>query len=178
MLELYWGCLAGGVLFALITVVFGDILGDAFDGVFDALSFDHLDFLQPMVLVSGMTVFGGTGVTLTRYTSMEPFPVAVISVIAAVLLSIAVFFLYVKPMKNTENSTGFSIQDLVGKIGEVSVPIPAKGYGEVLVRIGAGNSNQIAASFDGEELPAGIRVVVAEVKDSTLYVFRYEENSI
>ncbi|WP_418791176.1 NfeD family protein [Phosphitispora sp. TUW77] len=176
MLELYWGCLAGGVFFALITVIFGDILGDAFDGVLDALSFDHLDFLQPMVIVGGITVFGGTGATLTMYTSLDSFPVAVISLLAAILLSIAVYFLYVKPMKKTENSTGFSIQDLVGKFGEVTVPVPAKGYGEVLVKIGAGNTNQIAASFDGEELPAGIRVVVAEAKDSVLYVFRYEEN--
>lgn len=42
----------------------------------------------------------------------------------------------------------------------------------MLIKIGAGNTNQIAASSDGEDIPAGTRVVVAEIKDGVLYVFR------
>ncbi|MEM5818849.1 MAG: protease, partial [Desulfitobacterium hafniense] len=30
MLELYWMCLSGGVLFALVSIIFGDVLGDIF----------------------------------------------------------------------------------------------------------------------------------------------------
>jgi len=97
---------------------------------------------------------------------------------SAVLLSSLVYFAYVKPMKGAESSTGFSVQDLIGKIGEVIVPIPAKGCGEVLIKIGAGNTNQIAASSDGEDIPAASRVVVAEVKEGVLYVFRYDNNQL
>ncbi|UWG96606.1 protease [Dehalobacter sp. DCM] len=174
MLEFYWVCLIGGVLFALVTIIFGDILGNFLDGVFDVLAMDHLDFLQPMVLVGGITVLGGSGIMLSRYTRLEPLSVAVISLAVAIVVSIIVYFAYVKPMKNCENSTGFSINDLVGKIGEVSVPIPVEGYGEVVIKIGAGLTNQIAANMDHAEIPAGTKVVVGEVKDRILYVFPFE----
>lgn len=175
MLEVYWICLIGGVLFALVSIVFGDILGDLIGGLFDFLSFDHLDFLHPMVLIGGITIFGGSGIMLSRYTQMESVPVATLSLMIAIAISILVYFAYVKPMKNSENSTGFSIKDLVGKIGEVTVSIPVGGYGEVLLRVGAGNTNQIAASLDQSEIPTGTRVVVGETKEGVLYVFPYEE---
>lgn len=174
MLEFYWISLIGGVLFALVTVVFGDILGDIFGGFFDSLSMDHLDLLQPMVLVGGITVFGGSGIMLSQYTSLETMTVAMLSVMISIAVSIVVYFSYVKPMKNSENSSGFSIKDLVGKIGEVTVPIPSGGYGEVVLRVGASNTNQIAATLDQVKIPAGVKVVVGETRDGVLYVFPYE----
>lgn len=176
MLEVYWGCFIAGALFAVITIVFGDFLGSVLDGLFDFLTLDHIDFFHPMVIMGGITAFGGAGVALTKATSLGALPVAVIALMMAVLLSFTVYFAYVKPMKGAESSTGFSIRDMIGKIGEVTVPIPAKGYGEVLIKIGAGNTNQIAASSDGEDIPAGTRVVVAEVREGVLYVFRYEDS--
>ena len=77
-------------------------------------------------------------------------------------------------MKNSENSSGYSVQELIGKIGEVTVPIPAGGYGEIVVKAGVGLTNQIAATMDHTEIPAGTRVVVGEVKDGVFHVFRFE----
>lgn len=177
MEHLFWACLAGGVLFAVITVVFGDLISNALDGLLDFMSVDGHRIFEPMVLVSAITTFGGAGLLLLRYT-----PLAGASVIAAAFLisavtGIIVYFAYVKPMENSENSTAFSIRDLSGRIGEVLVPIPPRGYGEVLVKAGAGNTNQIAASFDGEELEAGAKVVVVEVRDDTLFVSRLDTES-
>ncbi|AET68690.1 membrane protein implicated in regulation of membrane protease activity [Desulfosporosinus orientis DSM 765] len=174
MLNIYWICFSGGVLFALVTLVFGDILGDIFGGIFDSLSMDHLDFLQPMVLVGGLTIFGGSGIMFNQHTNLDPLKIAVLSLMISIILSILLYFAYVKPMKNSENSTGFSLKDLVGKIGEVSVPIPIDGYGEVVIKVGAGNTNQIAANLEKVEIPAGTRVVVGEAKEGVLYVFPYE----
>lgn len=175
MYEIYFGCLVGGALFALVTIIFGDLLGDVFGGFMHSLSMDHLDFLSPMVLVGGITAFGGAGVMLMRHTSLNPIPTAMIALIIALLLSISVYFLYLKPMKNAENSTGYSIHDLEGKLGTVITTIPPKGCGEVLVKVGVGNTNHTACSLDGEELPSGIRVVIGEVEDGILYVFRYKD---
>lgn len=167
MTELYWGCLAGGVLFAIVSVLFGDLISHALDGLFDFLS---LDIVKPMVLASAVTGFGGAGILLEKYAGMGSVAALLLALLVAVLLSAAVYFGYVKPMENTENSTGYSIRQLNGKIGEVTVTVPASGFGEVLVRVGAGNTNHTAASFEGIELPSGSRVVVVEVKDGTLYV--------
>jgi len=175
MLEVYSGFLIFGIIFAFITLVFDDIVGNALDGVFDALAIDGFDFLNPMVFVGGLTVFGGTGVTLTKYSSLSPNTILIIAILAAIVVSVLVFFVYIKPMKNSENSTGYSIFELSGKIAEVITSIPLGGYGEVLVKAGVANTNQIAASFDNEAVPSGTKVVVIEVKESVLYVSRFEK---
>ncbi|TCP53358.1 hypothetical protein EV586_10692 [Tumebacillus sp. BK434] len=164
MLELYYGCLIGGILFAVAVLIFGDLL--------------HLhgpDFFDPTVIGGWITTFGGVGVLLTTYTELGLVATAVLAALAGIVLSFLVYFFYVKPMKKVENSTGFSLQDLAGKLCEVSVTVPEQGFGEVLVKVGAGLTNQIAASFDREIIPAGMKAVIVEVKDDVLYVSAYEE---
>ncbi|MFB6363535.1 protease [Paenibacillus elgii] len=176
MLGVYWGLLITGVLFALVTVLLGDLLSSALDGMFDFMSADVLHWLQPMVLFTAITVLGGAGVLLTGYTSLVAGAVFVLSLLAAAASAVLIYFVYVKPMEKTENSVAFSMQDLVGRVGEVTVPIPARGSGEVVMRIGGGVTNQIAESFDGAEIAAGLKVVTVEVKDGALLVSCLDSN--
>ncbi|MDT3698538.1 MAG: protease [Thermincola sp.] len=167
MVEVYWACFIGGALFAIVTIIFGDLLGHMFDGMFDgifhAVSGHHLDIFSPMVTVGGITIFGGAGIMLTKYTPFQTVAVILLSLFIAFIVSVLVYFVYVRPMKNAENSIGFSLADLEGKLGEV------------ILRIGAGNTNQIAGSYDNTEISAGTKVVVGAVRDRILYVFKYEE---
>ncbi|MNI41197.1 putative membrane protein YuaF [compost metagenome] len=89
----------------------------------------------------------------------------------AVLLYLAV----IKPMDKSEISTGFSMNDLPGRIGEITVPVPAAGYGEIMVKFGAGNSLHTAASFERQDLPAGTKVVVVEVREGVALVSEFED---
>ncbi|WP_202915334.1 protease [Paenibacillus paridis] len=170
METLFMSCLVGGILYALVSVIFGDWLGQALDGALDFLSLDGHSWLSPTALVGGITVFGGAGLMLQRYTAFGVLPVLIIAVLIALIAGTAVFFLYIKPMEQSENSIAFSMHGLSGMMGDVLTPIPAAGYGEVMVKVGAGFTNQIAASFDGVDIAGGSKVVVVEVKDSTLYV--------
>ncbi|SDC53052.1 hypothetical protein SAMN02799630_00092 [Paenibacillus sp. UNCCL117] len=170
MQDVYAGMLITGVLFALVTVLFGDLLSNALDGMFDWLSGDLLHALQPMVLFSGITVMGGAGWLLSRYSAFGTLVILGLAVLAAVGSSVLIYLLYVKPMANTDSSVGFSMKELVGRIGEVSIPVPAAGCGEVLFKIGGSLTNQIAESFDGESIPAGVRVVTVEVRDGAVLV--------
>ncbi|GIP50427.1 hypothetical protein J53TS2_40180 [Paenibacillus sp. J53TS2] len=168
MEALFWGCFVGGALFAVISALLGDLLGSWLDGVFDFLS---VDFLKPIITASAITSFGGAGILLDRYTGLGGAGVVVLAIVAAVLLSAGVYFAYVRPMENSENSTGFSESELPGKVGEVTVPIPAQGYGEVMVKLVGGNTLHIASSWDRKEIPAGTVVVVIETtKDGTVQV--------
>lgn len=164
MLEMYWAFFGFGVLFAIVTLIFGDVLES-----------ESFPFLQPIVLVVGVTIFGAAGILLTNYSAMNAFATLLLSIIAAILLSVAMYFLYVKRMKGAENSISFSINDLVGRIGEVNTSIPSTGYGEVVIHMGASFTHQIAASFDKDSISEGVRVVVVEVKDDTLYVTKLDE---
>jgi len=178
METLFWACLLGGAMFAIVTVLFGDLVSQALDGMLDFLSVKGGWMFRPMVIVSGITAFGGAGLLLLRYTPLGNILAALLAILSSVAVAFAVFVLYVRPMENSENSVAFSIRDLSGKIGEVTVSIPPRGYGEVLVKAGAGNTNQIAASFDGEFIENGARVVVVEVRDDTLYVSKLPETAL
>ncbi|MEK5644571.1 protease [Paenibacillus rhizosphaerae] len=172
METLYWSCLAGGVIFAVVSVVLGDILSHALDGFLDFLS---VDVLKPMVIATAVTVFGGAGILLLRYTNLHQGLSALIAGIGAVAMAGVVYVAYVRPMENSENSTGYSIRELEGRIGEVTIPIPPEGFGEVMVKLGAGNTLHIASSLERLPLPAGTRVVVVDVLDGVLRVTGLEE---
>lgn len=174
MLEVYWGFLIAGLLFGAVALIFGEVIGHAFDGMIEAFAFD-LDFLNPMTIGSAVTVFGGAGIMLSKFTSLAPVPAAIVAACIAIAFSVALFFVYVKPMKNSESSIAFSMAELVGKMGEVTIPIPEKGYGEVCIRLGAQSTYQIACGFDGEAIPVETKVVIVEIDEGTLLVARLDE---
>ncbi|HEY2492191.1 MAG TPA: protease [Paenibacillus sp.] len=172
MEALFLGCLIGGVLFAIVTVLLGDVLSSALDGMLDFLS---VDFFSPTIVAGAVTVFGGTGILLTRYSGFAATLIVILSILTAVLVSVVIYFVYVKPMENSENSTGYSIQEMVGRIGEITIPVPMQGFGEVMVKVGAGNTLHIASSLEQISLLAGTRVVVVDVEDGFLWVTEFEE---
>ena len=171
MQTIFWGLIIFGILYALISLLFSDVIESTIEAMLGDVD---LPFLNPTVLVSGLTALGAVGVLLLRYTSLSAIWIILLALAGAIFISVIVFFLYIKPMKNRENSLSYSIKDLVGSIGTVSISIPAKGYGEVLVKIGFGNSNHIAASWDHVDIPQDTRVVIVEVREDTLLVSRLE----
>lgn len=171
---LFIGCLAGGILFALVSVVLGDWISASLDGMLDFLSFDGYPVLQPTAIVSGITAFGGAGLLLSHHTSLSNAFVILTAIVIGLAAAIGMFFFYVRPMARSENSTSYSMKELSGAIGEVSITIPGKGFGEVLIKVGAGLTNHIASSVDGDQIPAGERVVVVSVDGHTLHVSKLE----
>ena len=164
MTALYWWCLGGGFAVSLLLVVLGDVLEaamDALDGALDA--FDLGGAFDPLSGVFGLTTFGGTGLLLDAYaalgTPLELTVAAAVGIVSAVVLHTV----YVAPMKRSENSTAFSQAEYAGKTGELTTGVPAGGFGEVVVRMGASTTFQTAASFSGAPIPSGAAVVVVEV---------------
>jgi membrane-bound ClpP family serine protease len=166
MTTLYWICLGGGFAVTLLLFLVGDLL----DGVLDAL--DVLDgAFDPLALVAGTTVFGGAGLVLNAYASLGTVPEVALSVAVGVAAAVLLTVAYIRPMKRSENSTGFSQAEYAGKTGELSTSLTAEGFGEVVVRMGSATTFQTAASFDGTPIPSGARVVVVEVdRDGVLRV--------
>lgn len=166
MTELYWVCLLGGLVAAVLAVFFDGALDGALDGV-----------SSPLAVVAGVTAFGGAGLVLDRMTALAPAAVATAAAALAVVLALAMQFGYVRPMRRAENSTGFSQREYAGRLGEVNTAVPAGGYGEVLVRMGHATTFQPAASFDGRPIPAGTPVVVVEIEpDGALRVAPFEDD--
>lgn len=170
MYEVYWGCLIGGMAFGLLSLLIGDGVADALDGLLDGVGFDGLDFLHPMTILSAVVVFGGAGIMLSDYSGLSQLATALVSGGVGITFAILAFFVYVRPMKNTESSLGYSVTELVGRTGEVSIPIPEGGHGEVVIRIGSQAIYQIARSYNDEEIPVDASVVVVEVAEGVVSV--------
>ena len=164
MTTIYWWCLGGGFALSLLLVVLGDMLEaavDALDGALDAL--DLGGAFDPLSGVFGVTLFGGAGLLLDLYANLGTVPEVALAVAIGLAAAVALHFVYIKPMKASENSTGFSVREYAGKTGELTTGVPASGFGEVVVRMGASTTFQTAASFSGGPIPTGTPVVVVEV---------------
>ena len=164
MTTLYWICLGGGFALTLLMLVVGEVLEaalDALDGALEAL--DLGDAFDPLSGLAGVTFFGGAGLVLDAYAGLADVPEVAIAAAIGVVAAVALHVVYVKPMRESENSTAFSVREYAGKTGELTTGVPAGGFGEVVVRMGASTTFQTAASFTGEPIPAGAPVVVVEV---------------
>ena len=163
MTTLYWTCLGGGFALTLLLLVVGEALEAAFDALDGALDALDLDAFDPLSLVAGVTLFGGAGILFDRFADLDAVPEVGAAAAVGLLGAVALHVLYVRPMKQSENSTAFSQREYAGKTGELTTGVPAGGFGEVVVRMGASTTFQTAASFSGGAIPSGTAVVVVEV---------------
>ena len=159
MTTLYWTCLGGG--FALTVLML--IVGEALEAVFDALDGVGTDAFDPLSMLAGVTLFGGAGLILDSALSLEVGLEVALAVLIGLVGAVVLHVVYVKPMKQSENSTAFSVREYAGKTGELVTGVPQGGFGEVTVRMGASTTFQTASSFSGDPIPTGTAVVVVEV---------------
>ncbi len=155
----------GGLL--LITVLLDDVLG----GILDAL---HVDFsiggisLMPPLLAF-IAMFGVGGIFATTVLDLHGAPAAAVGVGFGVV-GFAVAFLLFRALRRAEGEGPFSIEDLVGRTGSVSVGIPAGRLGTVYVRA-EGQNHEISATA-AEDIPAGAAVKVTGTAGMGLVVER------
>ena len=166
MTTVYWSCLGGGFALTLLLLVAGEVLEVVFEAIDGAL-----DAFDPLSGVAAVALFGAAGLALDAYAGL-PQPVeAAAAALVALVGAVALHVVYVKPMKQSENSTAFSVREYAGKTGELATGVPAGGFGEVVVRMGASTTFQTAASVSGAPIPSGTPVVVVEVDaDGVLHV--------
>ncbi|WP_186580711.1 protease [Aquibacillus kalidii] len=141
------------------------------DSIFDSLG----EFLNPLLVFGTLSVVGGAGVLLTKYSSLDSLYVLIASLFIGILSYIMIYYFIVIPMSHAEASTSISIKDLEGRIGEVLTTIPAQGLGEVFIESPNGSRNESAQSFDSNEIKQGSKVVVVQVKDQILHVSEINE---
>src|SRR3981081_650052 len=80
----------------------------------------------------------------------------------------SVAFVAFKVLRQAESTDSFSLEDMVGSTGRVSVGIPANRFGTVLISF-AGSSHNLTATADAE-IPSGRAVKVVGVAGTNLVV--------
>jgi membrane-bound ClpP family serine protease len=155
--------LGGGLL--LLTLILDDIFG----GLLGAL---HLGFdvggVSPAPMLLGfIATFGVGGLFGLHSLGVGPGLATLTGVVAGLLGSGVVFGAF-KVLRQAESTDTFSLEDMVGSTGRVSVGIPANRFGTVLISF-AGTSHNLTATSDAE-IPAGRMVRVVAVAGTNLVV--------
>jgi membrane protein implicated in regulation of membrane protease activity len=158
-------CLAVGGILLLVTVLLDDILG----GVLDSLSLDFdLGGVTLMPLLLGfVAMFGIGGLFGTQLFGLDAGRAAILGGAFGIVGAGLVSFVF-RYLRQTEAAPAFSLSDMVGQRGRVSVTIPAGRAGSVLLSYAGGTHNMTATA--DVDIAAGTVVVVIDTAGSTLVV--------
>ena len=160
-------CLAVGGILLLLTVLLDDILGGLLD-------FLHVDFdlggvtLMPLLLAF-VAMFGVGGLIGTEALNLGAGPASLIGALFGMGGAGLVYVIF-SFLRRAEAPQAFSLADMVGRHGRVTVGIPAGRNGSVLLSYG-GASHELTATAD-VEIPAGTTVAITDVVGGTLIVRR------
>ena len=161
----FGGCLLLGGGLLLLTLIFDDLFG----GFLNAIHFGlDLGGVSPTPVLLGFVAMFGVGGLL----GIHGFGVGVglatlIGVVAGVIGGGVVLGAFTA-LRRAESTDTFSLEDMVGSTGRVSVGIPANRFGTVMISF-AGASHNMTATSDAE-ISAGKQVKVVAVAGTNLVV--------
>jgi membrane protein implicated in regulation of membrane protease activity len=155
----------GGLL--LITVLLDDILGGVLESLNIDFSFGGVSLMPP--LLAFLAMFGVGGIFATQVLNLHGGPAALVGVGFGVV-GFAIAYLLFRALRRAEGTKPYSISDLVGREGSVSVAIPSGRLGTVYVRA-EGQTHEISATST-EDIPGGTPVRVVGTAGMGLVVAR------
>jgi membrane protein implicated in regulation of membrane protease activity len=124
------------------------------------------------VIAAFLTAFGAGGVLARYFGWTHPQSVAAGAgcglVIGGLVYALA-RFLY-----SQQSTSHTRMADLVGKLGEVSVAIPAGGLGQITLVHAGERSTHIARAADGAAVPLGAEVRISALRGDSVIVTRGE----
>ena len=163
--SIFVACLAIGGLLLLITILAEDILGGVLDSLHLGVDLGGVS-LMPLLL-GFVSMFGVGGLLGTQVFDLDGGRASLLGA-GTGILGAGVVFITFNFLKRAEAPEAFSLSDLVGQRGRVSVTIPAGRYGSVLLSY-AGSSHDLTATSE-TDIPAGAIVNVTDVAGTSLVV--------
>jgi membrane-bound ClpP family serine protease len=149
----------------LLTLIVDDIFGGLLGAIH--VGFDVAGVSPTPMLLGFIAMFGVGGLFGLHSLNAGPGGGTVVGVISG-LIGAGVVFGAFKALRSAESTETFSLQDMIGSTGRISVGIPANKFGSVLISF-AGASHNLTATAD-VEIPAGHEVKVIAVAGTNLVV--------
>lgn len=162
-----YGLVISGVV-TVLYVLFADVFHFHGPG-------DGLDFLNPVLIFAFITILSASGYLFEKLSSLHYLLILGISAVAAFIVVTLLNVFVLVPLSSAEESLVYKESDLRGRIGKVITPIPADGFGEVMIDSTSGRIAKPASSFEGEPIPNGTTVLVVQVKNGVLEVTVHQE---
>ncbi len=180
----YFGMLAGGLVFALGTLLLSGLGGgDGGDGADAGAdtgdvgadgdgSGGDLKIFSPVTLATFMAVFGGMGLICTVGLGLDARLSLLIAGLVAIVASLAMAALYGRLLVALHGSTDIRETDMVGIEATVITPIPADGIGEVLFEINRERMSRPARSADNTAIARGTTVEIQHASGGNVLIVR------
>lgn len=147
--------LGGGLL--LLTLIVDDIFGGLLSAIH--LGFDVAGVSPTPMLLGFIAMFGIGGLLGVHSFELGVGGATLVALVAGALGAGVVFGAF-KALRQAESTDTFSLQDMVGSTGRVSVGIPANKFGSVLISF-AGASHNMTATSDVAIAEGSVVKVVA-----------------
>ncbi|HYS96863.1 MAG TPA: NfeD family protein [Candidatus Dormibacteraeota bacterium] len=161
----FGGCLLIGGGLLLLTLIFDDLFGGILNAIH--LGFDVAGVSPTPVLLGFVAMFGVGGLFGLHTFGLGPGGATLIGLGAGAAGAVIVLGAF-KVLASAESTASFSLADMVGATGRVSVAIPANRFGTVFISF-AGASHNMTATADSE-IPSGRMVKVVAIAGNNLVV--------
>lgn len=176
MLLIYKITFITGVLYAITTLVLGQL--------FDSLEFDgDIDIgvmtlipIKPITIVTFITVFGGVGIraTMKNYVAIHSF---ILSFIIAYVTSFLIYRLIVLPIIKAQNTSASSQKELIGIAAKVTSTIMEGAFGQITYTNKGNTYSSPAKSINDKSIITGTEVIIVSIEENIFYVISEEEFS-
>ena len=172
--AIFLGIAAIGFLILIVTFVVGELfeLGDLFGDHDVDMHGGSPSFFSGRILSVFVTAFGGFG-AIGIHLGYGMGVSTAIGAASGLVFGGAVY-LFVSFLHGQQASSDVHVQELIGRMGQVSVAIPTGGLGQVRCALGESVLEKIARSADGDGIPANTMVKVEAILGETAVVRRAE----
>lgn len=176
MLRMFWYIALPATLIFIIQTIMTFVGGDAGDGLeadFDGdLGGDHdmgFQLFSLRNLINFLLGFGWGGVSFFKTIGNSGLLIAVAFIVGLVFL--VVFFLVIRQVQKLAEDNSFTMNDAIGKTGEVYLTIPESksGKGKILINV-KGSTHELDAMTEKDKINSGTMVRVVRIDNDFVFV--------
>lgn len=177
---IYAICLLTGLLFTMLTVLFGHFFGGSghvigsgghVEAGGDSTDAPGMSIFSPTVIASFITAFGGFGLIFSQFATTRPGIIsAPLSLLGGVVVAGAMYFFFGAVFRHTQSSSESRVAALVNTEATVITPISPNGVGEIAYVVGGTRYTAPARAEDGFFIGNGQTVKIARVVGTQFYV--------
>ena len=181
---IYAVCLGVGLVFTIISAIFGELFGghDVGHGGevgtgghaeagFDDSGVPGVSPLSPTGIACFLVAFGALGLIFSKIPAISsPMISAPLSVVGAIGIAAGVFWVLHKLFSTAESSSESHVATLLGQTATVITPIPPNGVGEIAYVQSGTRYTAPARHEKNEPVPNGQTVKITRIVGTQFYV--------
>lgn len=177
---IYGICLVTGLIFTVVSVVFGHFFGHGghvagsggnVEAGADSSDAPGLSVFSPTILAAFITAFGGFGLIFTQFQKTSPAEIsAPLSLVGGFVVAGMLYAFFGSVFRHTQGSSESHVARLIGTEANVITPIPADGVGEIAYVVGDSRYTAPARAENGAVVANGRTVKITRIVGTQFYV--------